>query len=253
MGDDGAAADRTALHRFFVAPSAVAADRVTFTAEQQQQIRRVLRLRAGDRVIVLPGDGSEITAALQADGPTVWADPLDRQPGAPEPVRDIWLYQSALRGDRFTWLLQKCTEIGVRGFIPVLFRYTQPANYVSKVEHYRAVIREAAEQSRRARLPDLLAVLPFAGALDHGTAVPGATCLLLDERETSMRLHAALAAAPGTICLFVGPEGGLHDHERARARAAEVQAVSLGRRILRSETAGIAAAALALASSGDLG
>jgi 16S rRNA (uracil1498-N3)-methyltransferase len=226
---------------------------VAFTPAQQQQIRRVLRLRPGDQVIVCPGDGSEIMVALRSDGAQVWGEPFEQHPGLPEPACAVWLYQSALRGDRFTWLLQKGTEIGVRGFVPVVFRHTQPADYDARADHFRAVIREAAEQCRRTRLPTLLPAQSYAEALGHARASCEATCLLLDEQETSVTLHAALPQAPSTVCLFIGPEGGLHGDERAQALAAGVRPVSLGRRVLRSETAGLIGAAITLAASGDLG
>lgn len=253
MGDAGAAPDRAGLHRFFVDPSALTTGRIVFDAAQQQQLRRVLRLRDGDRVVVCPGDGTERVTVLRVAGTTVWGEPGDSYPGLGEPARDVWLYQSALRGDRFTWLLQKGTEIGVHGFVPVLFRYTQPADYRTRLERYGAVVREAAEQSGRARLPAILPAQPFAEALAASGTSPGALRLLLDERETELSLRSALSADHATVCLFVGPEGGLGDDERALAHAHGVQSVGLGRRILRSETAGLIGAALALAASGDLG
>ncbi|HWE62781.1 MAG TPA: RsmE family RNA methyltransferase [Chloroflexota bacterium] len=253
MGDAGDAIERAGLHRFFVEPSALDEARVIFTTAQQQQLRRVLRLRAGDRVVVCPGDGTEAIVTLHLEGPLVWGEPRGRAAGRAEPARDVWLYQSALRGERFTWLLQKGTEIGVRGFVPVLFQHTQTANYAARADHYRAVIREAAEQCERTRLPDLLPAQPFAAALAQSAAHADATRLLLDERESTNSLRAAVTQAGAPICLFVGPEGGLHEEERALAHAAGMQPVSLGRRILRSETAGLIGAALALAASGDLG
>lgn len=250
-------------HRFFLPEGAVGAGTVAFTAEQQQQIRKVLRLRDGDRVIACPGDGTELIVILRLAGSTVSGAIDAVRPGLPEPSRPVWLYQSALRGDRFTWLLQKGTEIGVAGFVPVRYRYTQPADYATKLGRYLAVVREAAEQCGRSILPAVLPAAPFESALASTAA--GSLCLLLDEAERARSLVDVLtsarddvpagtaAAAPLPVCLFVGPEGGLHPDERGLALARGVAPVSLGSRILRSETAGLVAATLALAASGDLG
>ena len=239
-------------HRFFVAAGAVTATSVDFSAEQQQQIRKVLRLREGDRVIACPGDGTELIVILRVAGQAVSGEIEAVRQGLPEPSRPVWLYQSALRGDRFTWLLQKGTEIGVAGFVPVRYRYTQPADYATKLGRYLAVVREAAEQCGRSILPAVLPALEFETAL---ASTPGGSVrLLLDEGERAVSLAGALAhGQQPPLCLFVGPEGGLHPDERALARAAGVAPVSLGGRVLRSETAGLVAATLALAASGDLG
>ena len=287
-------------HRFFVPAGAVAAAGVEFSAEQQQQIRKVLRLREGARVIACPGDGTELIVILRMAGQAVSGEIEAVRQGLPEPSRPVWLYQSALRGERFTWLLQKGTEIGVARFVPVRYRYTQAADYATKLGRYLAVVREAAEQCGRSILPTVLPALQFEAAL--ASTPPGSVRLLLDEEERAQSLIAALAkqhqedsdleadesddspqpvavsgtsmlSAPGIavpvalpfarsrrpmlqpalICLFVGPEGGLHPDERALALAAGVAPVSLGGRVLRSETAGLVAATLALGASGDLG
>ena len=251
MGNPAGEAGDADLHRFFVALDAVDGDRVDFAPEQARQIRRVLRLESGDRVIVCPGDGREGLASLQVEKAAVRGLVERWLPGRAEPSCAVWLYQSALRGDRFTWLLQKGTEIGVHGFVPLRFRYTQPAEYANRLDRYRAVVREAAEQCGRSVLPAVLPAQAYERAIDEET---DALRLLLDERERACSLREAIADAhdPRTVHLFVGPEGGLHSDEREQARAHGLRTVSLGRRVLRSETAGLVAATLVLAGAGDL-
>ncbi|HVC81596.1 MAG TPA: 16S rRNA (uracil(1498)-N(3))-methyltransferase [Chloroflexota bacterium] len=252
MGDPGGAAPRLAAPRFFVAPAAVAAEHVSLTEEQQHQIRRVLRLRPGDPIIACDGSGDEIVATLTMAGRDVWAVPVERRQGRAIPSRSVWLYQSALRGDRFTWLLQKGTEVGVAGFVPVLFQRTQSADYAGRALRYQAIAREAAEQSERATLPHVWDVQPFSAAVSSCNPARE-LCLLLDERERHRSLRAALAPAISVVRLFIGPEGGLTEQERQLAQLQGLLPVSLGSAILRSETAGLAAAILALGASEDLG
>jgi len=252
MGDLSGAAPRLAAPRFFVDPVAVTAERVSLTAEQQHQIRRVLRLRAGDPIVACDGSGDEIVAALAMAGHEVWAVPVERRPGRAAPSRSVWLYQSALRGDRFSWLLQKGTEVGVAGFVPVLFQRTQGADYLGRATRYQAIVREAAEQCERATLPEVRDAQSFSVAVS-ACDPRRELCLLLDERERERSLRAALAPAISVVRLYIGPEGGLTEEERRVAQAHGLSSVSLGGAILRSETAGLAAAILALGASEDLG
>ena len=252
MGNVGSQSARLSFPRFFVDPVRVGSDRIDLAPDQWRQIQKVLRLRDGDRIIVCDGTGDEIITTVRSNHDSIWAEPVERRPGHARPRRAVWLYQSALRGDRFTWLLQKGTEIGVEGFVPVRFRYTQEADYVAKHERFNAVVREAAEQSERATLPTLVPAVPFEQALTHNDAHSPAR-FLLDEREQSLHLRDALADAQEMVCLFIGPEGGISDTERQAALARGVRPVSLGPSILRSETAGLVAATISLQLSGDIG
>lgn len=247
------ARERAGLHRFFIAAASVQGDHVTFTPAQRKQLRSVLRLGEGDTVVVLPGDGSELVVTLRLGADGFAGVILSRHPGIPEPSRQVWLYQSALRGDRFAWLLQKATELGAAGIVPVIYRYTQPADYTARSDRYRTIALEAAEQCRRSAAPIVLPALGFAEAVKHGRAIPASHLLLLDEQETSLSLRKALPErADATVGLFIGPEGGLSAEERHAAFRADVLAVTMGRRILRSETAGLAALTIALAAAGEL-
>ncbi len=252
MGDLGGTAPRLAAHRFFVAPAAVSVERISLSPEQQHQIRRVLRLRAGDPIVACDGSGDEITATLAMEGHEVWAVPQKRRPGRAVPGRQVWLYQSALRGDRFAWLLQKGTEVGVAGFVPVLFQRTQGADYLGRAARYQAITREAAEQSERATLPEVVDAQLFSVAI-AGCNPARELCLLLDERERERSLRDAVTPPGSVVRLFIGPEGGLTEEERQLGQRHGLVPVSLGGPILRSETAGLAAAILALGASGDLG
>jgi 16S rRNA (uracil1498-N3)-methyltransferase len=253
MGDARSQTGHHAFSRFFVSPAAVTSDRVTFTKAQQHQIKRVLRLSEGVQVLVFDGSGDEIRAELHFSTTEVWASPLERRQGRPEPTCRVRLYQSALRGDRFSWLLQKGTEIGISVFVPVLFARTQHADYSGRLDRYTAVVQEAAEQCERSRLPVIAPVSPFPDLLQERPDMAPCQRLLLDERERSESLLDAVTSDCLDVGIFVGPEGGLTEAERSKAVAAGVTPVLLGSRVLRSETAGLIAAALVLGAHGDLG
>jgi len=256
------------MHRFFVSPQAFASHPVILTGDQAHQIRRVLRLRLGERVTLMDGQGYAYEAALIALGESdARFQVVQRQPAPSEPRTRITLYQAVLKGDNFAWVLQKGTEAGVSRFVPIVCERNVVDDLDAvegKRDRWQRIIQEAAEQCGRGRLPDLAAAELFKQAISAPSAVPSHAAepegkmlrLIPWEGERSLRLRDALAgcnfAAGARIEVFVGPEGGLTEEEVALARRYGVQPVTLGPRILRSETAGLVAVALILYEAGDI-
>jgi 16S rRNA (uracil1498-N3)-methyltransferase len=256
------------MHRFFVSPEVLAADRVELHGDLSHRLRHVLRLRAGDTIVLLDGSGREYDVVLEdVDGATVRARVVGRRDGPPEPEVRLVLYQSLIKGDRFHWVLEKGTELGVSGFVPLVCRRNVMRPRLDRTgrrERWQRIVTEAAEQCGRSILPQLSPVTELDEALDSASGLR----LLPWEEERALGLRTVLrqarlpdgqalaegeAAGPPTVSVFVGPEGGFTRQEVERARASVVEVVSLGRRILRSETAGIAAAAAILYELGELG
>lgn len=244
------------MHRFFISPDRRAGAVVRFDADQARQMTRVLRLRPGDRVLVLDGAGRQYEVALEAVGANAVGRVVAESAAAGEPGVHLTLYQSLLKRDKFEWVLQKGTEIGVAAFAPVITRRSlvRDANVApDRLARWRRIIQEAAEQSGRGALPALRPPVPFATAV--GEAASYGRALIAWEGETEHTLAAALGerlSAP-TVALFIGPEGGFETVEVEAAAAAGAQPVTLGRRILRTETAAIVGAALVLYELGEMG
>lgn len=221
-------------------------------------MRRVLRLSPGDQVTALDGQGTEYTVALVslrdegAIGAIQEQSTIDS-----EPRLHLTLYQALLPREKFEHVLQKATEVGVRGIVPLATeRSLVPAAALdrSRLERWRRIVQEAAEQAGRAVLPDLEEPMPFSEALARQRGQPA---LLAWEHETDISVRQALLGLQrklrgGHISLFVGPEGGFSQSEAQAARDAGLLVVSLGPRVLRAETAGPVLAALALYQAGDL-
>jgi len=174
--------------------------------------------------------------------------------GTGEPSVRLVLYQALIKGQRFDWVLEKGTELGVAAFVPAVSGRSQvrPSQASSaRLERWRRVIVEAAEQSGRSRLPGISLPLPFEEACAAGA---GFRILPWEgEREVSLGdLLAAQQLAVPAVSLFIGPEGGFPLDEVQLARRQGVRTVSLGRRVLRAETAAIVAVALVLHELGDL-
>lgn len=231
------------MHRFFVAPETLRADRVTLTGAQARQIATVLRLRAGDE-IALVADGAEAVVALEAVRPTsVTAVVRERRFTPAEPTVALTLALPVLRGDHDEEVVEAVTQLGASRIVP----FTSARSVVrslseAKRSRWERIAREAAETARRGRVPlieparawtDLFAVLP-------------APVFVAWEGERRARLTDALPQTARVLSLVIGPEGGITDDEIAVARERGAITVSLGGRNLRSETAAIAAVVLVM-------
>jgi 16S rRNA (uracil1498-N3)-methyltransferase len=225
------------LHRFFVEPAEMAGDRFPLPAGIERQVRAVLRLREGDRLMLLSGDGTEAICRLDGDACAV----EDRRPASGEPRHRLTIVQALLKGDGLEQVVQHATEVGVAAFqLAVTERSIVRELPARRLERLRTIAREAAEQSERGIVPDILAPVPLAHAMTSGS-------VLLFERHDGQRL--GQVTPPSTI--VIGPEGGFTPVEVQAATDAGVTVAGLGPRILRSETVAAVAAAVILSRTGD--
>jgi 16S rRNA (uracil1498-N3)-methyltransferase len=243
-------------HRFFIPPEWIREKSVTLSGEIAHQVCNVLRLRAGDHIVVLDNTGWECEVELQhVSHSNVVGHVVEERPATGEPRTRIILYQAALKARKFEFVLQKGTELGIAEFVPVVCERSVVADVSdleAKRERWQQIIREAAEQSHRGRLPVLRTAMMFALACQE--AVAANTCaFILSEHDAHFSLKQALARArdnehkpPSAFSLLVGPEGGFTSEEIYLAAQYGVQPVELGPRILRSETAGLVAASAIL-------
>jgi 16S rRNA (uracil1498-N3)-methyltransferase len=253
-----------ALHRFFVEPGDLAGDVVELDGPLAHQVARVLRLRDGDRVVLLDGSGREGEVELVAVTPSrVRGVVRETRVSGGEPRLAVALYQALVPREKLELVIQKGTEVGVSAFVPVacersLVRRGDGPD-AGRLERWGRIAREAAEQSRRGRVPEVRAPLRFPDALAEATAAGPTLVAWEGERARPARtaLRELLGAPPagrerGRLSLFVGPEGGFAPSEIQAARERGAATISLGPRILRTETAGPILAALALYEAGDL-
>lgn len=246
------------MHRFFVDPARISANVVYFEDEQAHQIRRVLRLRPGDRVVALDGLGRQYDVALEeVSGRRVTGAVIGRETAAGEPHARLTLYLSLLRREKFEWALQKGTEIGAAAFVPVITRRSllRDAEDVTpeKLTRWRRIIKEAAEQSGRGLLPELTPPVAFSAGLAAGIEESAGHALIAWEGNATRTIPETLAADARAVALFIGPEGGYDPAEIEEAAAAGALPVTLGRRILRAETAALVGATLVLHTLGEIG
>jgi 16S rRNA (uracil1498-N3)-methyltransferase len=247
------------MHRFFLTPDGsegapLQPGQMVSLQLLHRQLYRVLRLQPGAQIILLDGSGQESLVELVAlDGQQAAGKVVAQQQGQAEPGIEVALLQCALKSDKFEWVLQKGTELGVGSFVPVISTRTvvRPAEaLVKKYSRWRTILQEATEQCGRSRTPALLPPVEFEEALANTSTMRLVAWEGAAGRATTLagHLNAGLAGmAPGSVALLVGPEGGLTAEEVAHAATAGWHVVSLGPRILRAETAALAAVATTMA------
>lgn len=229
-----------AAHRFLVGPDAVHGERASLGGEQAKQIASVLRLGAGDEIVIVTG-GDELDVRLEA----VHRDRVDgavlaRRRCTTEPRLQLTLAVPLLRGDRTEEVVEAVTQLGVSRIVPFSsVRSVVRELSEAKRERLQRVAREAAETARRGRAPQVAGAVPWSrlfDALDPPVVVAW-------EQERERPLATAVGVTFRSVSLVIGPEGGLTEAEIAHARSRGAAIVTLGRRNLRSETAAVAAVA----------
>lgn len=243
------------LQRFFLDTTWAGVGSVLNLTPLHHQLAHVLRAQPGMRIVLLDGRGRACLAEVtQIDRRQATGRVLALLPAPPEPAVQVTLYQCALKADKLEWVWQKATELGVARLAPVVSRRTvvRPVEALAKKEErWSAIVREAAEQSRRGALPTLLPPMRLDEAL---RAAQGARLLPWEAAGDRPGIGAALAQTqPAAVSLLIGPEGGLDADEVETAAAAGWQVVTLGPRILRAETAALAALTLVMQAAGELG
>jgi 16S rRNA (uracil1498-N3)-methyltransferase len=236
--------------RFFVPPARIEAALVAFLPEQAHQMARVLRLRVGDAVLVFDGSGRELRAALTEVLPArASARVVEELPPRAAPGLRVTLGQLVPRGSAMDWILAKATELGVARIVPCEGERSvrRPGG---EPDRWRRIVQEAAEQSGRRELPELAPISTLDGFLRaHGTA-PLLVCAAEAGSRPLPELCRRLRGA-SELTLLVGGEGGFTESELTRLRAGGAIPASLGPRLLRTDTAAVAALAVVQALVGD--
>jgi len=231
------------LHNFFVEDK-IAEKRNVITRDRDliHQWRNVLRLNTGSLVVLLDNSGyeylSQITSLLPYEA-HLTINKIRRNRNLPP--RIVHLYQSLIKRDRFEWAIEKGTELGVSHFHPVVASRSLKTRFDMK--RVSTIAKEAAEQSGRGVLPNVFSPLPLESVLDNFDFP--VYVLHSDGRAMKEEVFRA-SSTPATLGFFIGPEGGWTDQELKLFRERGIEILSLGNLTLRSETAAIAAAVLAL-------
>jgi 16S rRNA (uracil1498-N3)-methyltransferase len=242
------------MRRFFIQPDSKVSDEVLLSDEESHHITRVLRLSAGEMLQLFDGRGTVYEAEITAVGRRVQLRICSSRYVEDEGV-PLRVCQGMLKGKKMEFLLQKCTELGVSEFVPFVssrcqLKKTEQKRLVGKYDRWRKIIDEACKQCGRARPMQLADILLFPEMLQQAA---DKRSILFWEEEKEQTIHtASLPAVKDGLQIVLGPEGGFTGEEAEAAEGAGFQILSLGPRILRAETATVAAVSIMQYTLGNI-
>ncbi len=240
--------------RLFVSGALINDAEIELDGDRARYVGKVLRARVGDRVTVFNGDGPEWPATITRINKTNVGLKLGESvaAGTESPLK-IHLVQGISRGDRMDVVVQKATELGVKRITPVMTEYSviklDAGRAEKRREHWQKIATSACEQSERTRLPLIDIPMPLKNWFGNKPETVDTELILTPGVATSL---SSIRAPETKVCVLIGPEGGFSDAEYKDAAVAGFQAVSLGPRVLRTESAAIATLAVLQSLFGDL-
>jgi len=242
------------MAKFFVSPETIVGKCIRLTGDDASHISRVLRMKVGEEIIVCDSQGTDYRTIISAiSDHDVEVDILDSYLSENEPALEITLFQGLPKGDKMELIIQKCVELGVSRIVPMATEFavakiSDSKSEIKKLTRWNKVSEEAAKQSGRGRLPNVTNMMSIAEAIELSRGmdmafVPYEKSSEIDAKGLSQLLKRD-GQKPSKIGFFIGPEGGFSKKEIAQFIENSITPVSLGKRILRTETAGMAVLAL---------
>jgi 16S rRNA (uracil1498-N3)-methyltransferase len=234
-----------ARRRFIVPTNLIRNDVATLPPEELHHVQNVLRLRSGDEVEILDGAGACYSGILELRDAQMLVCRLQRIASPAEPVQTMILAAALIKSDKFEWILQKGTELGVEEFIPLHTKFSEIRIPVGKLDSRRArwqrIVGEAAKQCRRLSIPRISPPTTFEDFLAQENRTDS-TRLIFCEKAENRWTHTPCHSNRIVIC--IGPEGGWDAAEVRQAAQSGYAPFNLGPRVLRAETAAIAAVSI---------
>ena len=234
------------MHHFFVLPQAVEGDKVTITGPDVNHIRNALRMRQGESLLISDGEGNDYHCRISLiESGLVEARVIERRESRELPVR-LYLFQGLPKSDKMELIIQKAVELGFYEIIPVITKNAvvklDAKKERSRLERWQAISESAAKQSGRSKIPKVEKVMLLKEALEMAEGLD--RILIPYENQSGIDTMRKALEETGedtrSIAVFIGPEGGFDESEILLAKEQGAVPVSLGRRILRTETAGLA-------------
>ena len=242
------------MTRFFVTPEEMQPDFLVLTGENAKHAK-VLRLKEGEEVLVCDGQGAECLCAVSDVSPDqISLVVKKRQASETEAVVQVSVYMAFPKADKLEHVIQKATELGAYEIVafPSARCVSRPdeKSLSKKVERWQKIAASAAEQSGRGRVPQVIVLPSYKAALERAAKADKALLFYENERATTLKM-ALQSGGYQTVSLLTGPEGGLEVSEVKQAEDAGLQVCTLGKRILRCETAPLCALSAVMYDSGE--
>ncbi len=242
------------MARFFVNPEELNDNEILLTGENAQHAK-VLRLKAGEEVLVCDGEGMECRCEVtEVSSGEIRVRVLEMRKSSTEAAVKVSVYMAFPKADKLEHVIQKATELGAYEIVafPSGRCISKPddKSLKKKLERWQKIAASAAEQSGRGRIPEVLVLPSFVAALDRAAKADKALMFYENEHATTLKM-ALESGSYETVSLLTGPEGGLEEKEVEQARGAGLQVCTLGSRILRCETAPLCALSAVMYASGE--
>ena len=242
------------MARFFVAPEELKEEKIRLTGENAQHAK-VLRLKAGEEVLVCDGQGMECRCSVDGiSSAEVELSVQERRTSRTEAPVKVSVYMAFPKADKLEHVIQKATELGAYEIVafPSGRCISKPddKSLKKKLERWQKIAASAAEQSGRGVIPEVIALSSYAAALERAAKADKALMFYENEHATTLRM-ALETGGFTTVSLLTGPEGGLEEKEVEQARKAGLQVCTLGSRILRCETAPLCALSAVMYAAGE--
>ena len=242
------------MPRFFVDKADITENEVHITGEDVKHITKVLRLRPGETIEVCDKCGMDYNCIILsfADGSVV-AEIKESMKNSAEPPIEVTLYQGMPKSDKMDYIIQKCVELGISKIVPVITKRTVsvPKDAEKKTARWQKIAEEAAKQCGRGTIPEVGIAIDFKEAMRRFAADDAKTLMPYEcEKESSLK-KALREAAGKKFNVFIGPEGGFDETEVAAAKDNGALIVTLGPRIMRTETAPLAVVSAIMYELGD--
>lgn len=237
------------MPKFFFHKNDISRGQIQLFGEDEKHIKTVLRAREGEEITLCDGEGMDYQCRIASLERGVLLDILSKEVCETEPKTKITLYQGLPKADKMELIIQKCVELGVDRIVAVS---TERAivkldkKEAKKLERWQKIAEAAAKQSGRGKIPEIgQQVLKFKEAVAEAKELDGAIIPYEREQETGIRQFVQKFKGE-SVGVFIGPEGGFADEEIALAQENGITPITLGKRILRTETAGMTTAAILL-------
>ena len=245
------------MRYFFVESRLLKKPFCAIEGSEVRHIKNVLRLKPGDRIRVFDGEGFEYDASIHRFFDDRVEIKIERKfPGPRESPVQISVAQALLKEKKMDRLLRHLCELGVTQWIPFISERSVPRpdqkRLSARAQRWNRIVQESCKQCRRSKLPEIIETLTFEEVLNHGSSY-NLQILFYENESATLKTMMPPTADPRSIIMILGPEGGFSDQEIENARAAGCVVAGLGSRILRAETAAIAACTLAQFLYGDMG
>lgn len=233
------------MNHFFVSPENIGEEEVYIRGTDVNHIKNVLRMKAGDELLISDGSSKDLVCVIEEmdrDADQIRCHITDKEAQIKEPETRFFLFQGLTKSDKFEFIIQKAVELGVYEIIPVktarcVVKYDDKKQK-NKVERWQKISESAAKQSRRGIIPEVKEIMDLESALSYASSLDTVIIPYENFKDMSSTREILESIEKGTsVGIFIGPEGGFESAEVEKAEAIGAKPITLGERILRTETA----------------